>query len=137
MSLQPDLRRLAVAATLVCMTVMSIGAPATATPSSSTVTVSGQSVEQVIFSVRDPADDVTAFVDEGGLPGAHVCYALGGEITVSSNVAYDLLASDAAATQGLHFMAESPASYAACADGEPVSDTVFATTDLPGRWAVR
>lgn len=126
------------AALIVAMVGVAVGAAVSASQSSASLSVSGGSLATVRFTVTHAGgDDVIAspFAATSGEASGEVCYALGGEIVVSSNVTYDLLVSGRAAAPGLRFVPGTPADFDECAGGEPIAETMFAARDAPGSWA--
>ena len=143
-----SLQRLAAAASVVATLVVAVGGATTVGDSSGTMTVSGGTVETVRFAGGDILENLRSQLAANGTTaapgqvvslaeeGAGICYAISGEIIVSSNITYDLLVSGDSSHPGLRFLAEVPTDYGACARGEQVSDSMYAASDPPGGWVI-
>jgi hypothetical protein len=139
-------RHIGVTLTLATMLVVGAAHAAAVEHDSGAISVSGGSVETLRFTVRDidpPAAEGATIVADGirAFPAAGnhdanpvVCYALSGEIVVSSNVAYDLLVGGMA-DPGVRFSAGIPVDYDSCAAGGTVADVTPATSATLSSWA--
>jgi hypothetical protein len=116
--------------------------------SSGKIAVTGASVEAIRFIARDVIGELRAKVaaDEGD-PQARaasyrtrmdtaVCSTIADEVTVSSNIRYDVLVLGDGPHPDVRFLANPGADSDACSEGEPVSSPMFATADPPGGWAL-
>jgi len=120
--------------------------PAVADEGSGTMTVSGATVETVHYAATDVLHELrTSLAHREGAAGPSStvdrfeagtgkCYVIDGRITVSSNVAHDVLVSGDSTHPGLRFLSERPVDYEGCAGGEAVSGTMFASSFAPGGW---
>ena len=143
-----SLRPLMVAALLAATFLAAIDASMVVGKSSGTVAVTGASVETIRFGTRDVIGEFRAKLaaEEGdprarfpispAQPDTAVCYTIADEITVSSNVSYDVLVLGDGRHPGLRFLAEPSADSDVCSGGEPISETMFPTADPPGGWAL-